>query len=49
MKRLAALAGLLFVVSSASAQVWFKGTLNEAMAKAKAESKVVLIDFYSYT
>jgi hypothetical protein len=38
---LAALAG------SAAAQVWFRGTVDEAVAKAKAETKLVLADFYS--
>ena len=49
MKKLALIACLLSVVSAASAQSAFKGTLNEALAKAKVESKVVLVDFYSYT
>jgi hypothetical protein len=38
---------VLFLAVSASAQVWFKGTVGEAVAKAKAESKLVLVDFYS--
>jgi hypothetical protein len=33
--------------SSAAAQTWFTGTVDEAVAKAKAEKKLVLIDFYS--
>jgi hypothetical protein len=28
---------------------WFKGTLDGAIAKAKADHKLVLVDFYSYT
>jgi len=28
---------------------WFKGTLDVAIAKAKADHKLVLVDFYSYT
>jgi len=38
---------VLFLAVSASAQVWFKGTVDEAVAKAKAESKLALVDFYS--
>lgn len=39
---------LVFVlVSFASAQNWFKGTLDQAVAKAKTENKLVLVDFYS--
>jgi len=38
---------LSLAVSSAAAQDWFKGTLDQALAKAKAESKLVLVDFYS--
>ncbi|HSA96530.1 MAG TPA: hypothetical protein VLJ16_10780 [Acidobacteriota bacterium] len=37
------------LVSAASAEIWFKGTLDQAVAKAKTEGKLVLIDFYSYT
>ena len=44
--RISILAVLLLTVS-ASAQVWFKGTVDEAVAKAKSESKLVLLDFYS--
>jgi len=40
--------GLVFA-SMVSAQNWFKGTLDEALAKAKSENKPVLLDFYSYT
>ena len=35
-----------FVVS-ASAQNWFKGTFDQAQAKAKAGNKMVLVDFFS--
>lgn len=45
------LLGLLIYMVSASfvsAQDWFKGTLDEAFAKAKAENKRVLVDFTSY-
>ncbi len=40
---------LLAIVSSASAQVFFEGSLEEAMDKAKTENKKVLVDFHSYT
>ena len=45
-KALFALAVLAFA-ASASAQSWFKGTLDEAVARAKTEKKLVLLDFYS--
>jgi len=47
MRKLRALSLVLILVSSASAQNWFKGTLEGALAKAKAENKKVLIDFFS--
>ena len=41
---------LIFIfVSSASAQNWFKGTLDDARAQSKNEGKMVLIDFFSDT
>jgi hypothetical protein len=40
---------VLVLASFASAQNWFKGTLDQAIAKAKVENKLVLVDFYSYT
>ncbi len=49
MKRFLAAASLLLIASAASAQVFFSGSLDEAMAKAKTEKKKVLIDFDSYT
>lgn len=50
MKKFLALAFVLVLASAASAQTnWFKGTLEEAYAKAKVEHKLVLVDFYSYT
>lgn len=49
MKKAVGLLLILMLVSTASAQIWFKGTLDEALAKAKAENKLVLVDFYSYT
>jgi hypothetical protein len=45
-KALCALA-VLVLAATASAQTWFKGTLDQAIAKAKTEKKLVLLDFYS--
>jgi hypothetical protein len=51
MKKLTVLFVMLVLASLAFAQnpMWFKGTLNEAFAKAKADHKTLLVDFYSYT
>lgn len=51
MKKATALALLLLLAGAAAAQspAWFKGSLEEALAKAKAENKLVLVDFSSYT
>ena len=38
---------VLAMASASAAQSWFGGTVDEAVAKAKAERKLVLIDFYS--
>ena len=40
---------LLFLVSFAFAneEIWFKGTFEQAKLKAKQESKLLIIDFYS--
>jgi hypothetical protein len=45
-KALLALA-VLVLAASASAQTWFKGSLDQAIAKAQTEKKLVLLDFYS--
>jgi ABC-type uncharacterized transport system YnjBCD substrate-binding protein len=45
-KTLIALAALT-LATTASAQTWFTGTLDQAVAKAKTEKKLVLLDFYS--
>ena len=42
-----ALSLVLVVASVAGAQNWFTGSLEEALAKARNEKKLVLIDFYS--
>ncbi len=47
MKKRVTLALALLLSSSAFGQVYFQGTLEEALAKAKAEKKLVLIDFFS--
>jgi len=47
MKKASVILFLLVLASAASAQNWFKGTLDQALAKAKSENKLVLVDFYS--
>lgn len=47
MKKAFALSFLLVLASAASAQNWFNGTVDQAVAKAKSENKLVLLDFYS--
>ena len=47
MKKALALSCLLVLASAASAQNWFDGTVDQAVAKAKSENKLVLVDFYS--
>jgi len=49
MKKALMLSLVLVLASTASAQNWFKGSLDQAVAKAKTDHKLVLIDFYSYT
>ncbi len=49
-KRLASVLILpLILISSATAQNWFKGTVDEAVAKSKQDGKMVLLDFFSDT
>jgi hypothetical protein len=38
---------VLLIASFAAAQNWFKGSLDQAVAKAKSENKRVLLDFFS--
>jgi hypothetical protein len=38
---------LIFLSSFGIAQNWFQGSLDDAVAKAKSEDKLVLIDFFS--
>jgi hypothetical protein len=42
-------AGLLFLLLATAAfgQSWFPGSLDEALAKAQAEGKLVLVNFFS--
>jgi hypothetical protein len=47
MKKAIALSFILVLVSAALAQNWFNGTLEQAVAKAQKENKLVLVDFYS--
>jgi hypothetical protein len=51
MKKVLILSVALVLASAAFAQnpEWFKGSLDEAYAKAKVDHKLVLVDFYSYT
>ena len=51
MKKLFILIIMLVLASAAFAQnpMWFKGTLDEAFAKAKVDHKPLLLDFSSYT
>ncbi len=48
MKKALAFLVLVFLLASfAAAQNWFKGSLDQAVAKAKSENKKVLLDFFS--
>lgn len=47
MRKAIAFSFLLVLVSASWAQNWFNGTLDQAMAKAQKENKLVLVDFYS--
>ena len=50
MKRFTVLAGLLVIASLASAQTtatFMSGPFDEALAKAKKENKLILLDFFS--
>lgn len=38
---------MLILASAAWAQTWFAGTLDQALAKAKSENKLLLVDFFS--
>jgi hypothetical protein len=48
MKKAAALTCLLaLAAAAAAAQAWHPGTLEDALALARTQSKLVLVDFYS--
>jgi len=47
MKKALGLSMVLVLATAAMAQTWFKGTLEQAIAKANTENKLVLLDFYS--
>jgi uncharacterized membrane protein YphA (DoxX/SURF4 family) len=47
--RIVAVILLSVLASTAVAQHWFKGSLDEALAKASTEKKRVLVDFFSPT
>ena len=47
MKKALGLSMVLVLATAATAQTWFKGTLDQAIAKAKTENKLVLLDFYA--
>jgi hypothetical protein len=47
MKKALGLSMVLVFATAATPQTWFKGTLDQAIAKAKTENKLVLLDFYS--
>ncbi len=49
MKKAAAFAGLLLVAAFAAAQTAtvLSGPFDEALAKARKENKLILLDFYS--
>jgi hypothetical protein len=49
MKKTLILLMVLVLASTVMAQNWFKGSLDQAIAQAKVENKLVLVDFYSYT
>ncbi len=46
MKKNFALLSVVFLASAAAAQVRFQGTLDQAVAKARTEKKLVIVDFY---
>jgi len=49
MKKILTASLILALASTASAQVFFNGTFDDALAKAKSDNKKILLDFDSYT
>lgn len=47
MKKSFALVCLLLLPAMASAQAWLSGSVDDALAKAKAEGKLLLLDFFA--
>ncbi len=49
MKKLGALAGLLLIASFAAAQTapFMSGPFDEALARARKDNKLILLDFFS--
>lgn len=47
MKKTLVFLSVLALASAAMAQNWFQGTLDQAVAKARSEGKLVLVDFFS--
>ena len=47
MKKALTLAVGLLLASTAWAQNWFQGALDQAVAKAKTENKLVFVNFHS--
>ncbi len=49
MKKIAAFAGMVLIVSLASAQTvkFMSGPFDEALAQAKKENKLLLVEFFS--
>jgi hypothetical protein len=47
MKKFAAILMFCLLATAAFGQSWFQGTFDEALAKAKSEGKLVLLDFFS--
>jgi len=47
MKKALVLSMGLALAATASAQTWFQSSLDQAVAKAKTENKLVIVDFYS--
>ncbi|MFC2160954.1 hypothetical protein ACFLRX_04810 [Acidobacteriota bacterium] len=49
MRKSALVVLILTLASYTSAQTLFQSSLDEAMARAKAENKKIIVDFYSDT
>jgi len=47
MKKAVAIISFLLLSTLLSAQTWLTGPVDEALAKAKAEGKLLLLDFFA--